>query len=159
MNQQALSNTRKKLRSMAISMHNISPSKGSKRPRKRVGRGLGSTGTYSGRGAKGQTARSGVSGLKRLGMKRWVLSQPKARGFKSFKRKVSVVNVGMLQKMFVASDHITPATLREKELITKNASSVKILGEGELTIALQISECKVSELAKTKIEAAGGKIN
>lgn len=139
-------------------MHNLKPAVGAKKSRKRVGRGLGSKGTYSGRGGKGQTARSGVSGLKRLGMKRWVLAQPKTRGFKSLEGKAAVVNVETLAQHFAAGAEVTPAALKEKKLISKTAGRVKILGQGEIKAALKISGCQVSAAAQAKIIAAGGSV-
>ena len=143
---------------MSIGIHNIRPAKGSKRGKKRVGRGLGSTGSYSGKGVKGQKSRSGVSGLKRLGAKRLMLGTPKLRGFKSLKPKAAVVNIGVLDKHFDGSTPVTMATLQEKGLIGKSAKRVKILGVGELSHALTIEGCLISDSAKEKISAAGGVI-
>lgn len=144
---------------MAIGMHNMKPPAGAKRGRKRVGRGLGSTGTYSGRGGKGQTARSGVSGLKRLGMKRWVLSQPKVRGFKSLAREMFVVNVGSLEKAFAKGGEVNLSVLKEIGIIPKTAAQAKILSKGDLTVALKVSGLTVSTVAKEKIEKAGGSVS
>ncbi len=138
---------------MSIGIHNLRPSKGSKRPKKRVGRGLGSTGSYSGKGGKGQTARSGVSGLKRLGSKRLVLATPKLRGFRSLNQKAGVVNIGTLDKFFDATTPVTIQALIEKGLIPKRSKTVKILGQGELTHALTIEGCQLSASAKEKISA------
>jgi len=86
---------------MPLTLHTIKPFSGSKKKVKRVGRGLGSTGTYSGRGQKGQRARSGGrGGLKLLGMKRIILATPKLRGFKSPYPKMVAVNIGDLEKKF-----------------------------------------------------------
>lgn len=143
---------------MSIGIHNLKPAKGSKREKKRVGRGLGSTGSYSGKGVKGQKARSGVSGLKRLGAKRLILATPKLRGFTSLKPKAAVVNVGVLDKHFTVDVPVTLASLKEKGLIGKEAKSVKILGTGEVTHALTLKDCLVSASAKEKITALGGTI-
>lgn len=143
---------------MSIGIHTIRPAKGSKRSRKRVGRGLGSTGSYSGSGVKGQKARSGVSGLKRLGAKRLILGTPKLRGFRSLNPKAAVVNVGLLDKHFDGSAPVTLAALQEKELVGKRAKNVKILAQGELTHALKIEGCAISAAAKEKISAAGGSV-
>ncbi|MEK7105697.1 MAG: uL15 family ribosomal protein, partial [Patescibacteria group bacterium] len=93
-------------------MHNVKSAKGSRSERKRVGRGLGSTGTYSGRGGKGQTARSGVSGLRRLGLKRTILAQPKMRGFTSLERKPEVVNLAALAAHFDGKTEVTIAAMK-----------------------------------------------
>ncbi len=144
---------------MAVGMHNMKPPAGAKRNRKRVGRGLGSTGTYSGRGGKGQTARSGVSGLKRLGMKRWVLAQPKVRGFKSLAREMFVVNVGSLEKAFSKGGEVNLAVLKEIGLVPKTAAHAKLLSKGDLTVALKVTGMAVSAAAKEKIEKAGGSVS
>ncbi len=143
---------------MSIGIHNIRPAKGSKRGKKRVGRGLGSTGSYSGAGAKGQKSRSGVSGLKRLGAKRLILGTPKLRGFKSLRPRAHVVNVGVLDKHFDGSVPVTMVTMQEKGLIGKGAKRVKILGVGEISHALTIQGCLISDSAKEKITAKGGTI-
>ena len=143
---------------MALGFHNIKPAKGAKTARKRVGRGLGSKGTYSGRGGKGQTARSGVSGLRRLGMKRTILAQPKMRGFRSLETKAAVVNVAALAKHFDGSKIITLASLKEAGLVPASARKVKVLSVGDVTAAYTIKGCSVSATAKEKIEKAGGKI-
>ncbi len=143
---------------MSLGFHNIKPAKGAKTARKRVGRGLGSKGTYSGRGGKGQTARSGVSGLRRLGLKRTILAQPKLRGFKSLERKSAVVNLAALAKHFDGKKVITIAALKEAGLVPASSRKVKVLSVGELTTALTLKGCSVSGSAKEKIEKAGGKI-
>lgn len=143
---------------MALGLHSIAPSKGAKRPRKRVARGLGSSGTYSGRGGKGQTARSGVSGLKRLGMKRVILSQPKVRGFKSLEEKMISVNVEEVAKVSDGKTPVTLAVLKKAGAVPATARRVKILGTGEVKAALTVKGLIVSATAKQKIEAAGGTV-
>ncbi len=144
---------------MALTLHTIKPFSGSKKKVKRVGRGLGSTGTYSGRGQKGQRARSGGrKGLKLLGMKKIIMATPKLRGFKSPYSKMLAVNVGDLEKKFNDGARVTPKTLLEKGLVGKMKVLVKILGNGEIKKKLTIENCSVSESAKEKIEKAGGKI-
>lgn len=144
---------------MALTLHTIKPFSGSKKKVKRVGRGLGSTGTYSGRGQKGQRARSGGrGGLKLLGMRRIIMSTPKLRGFKSPYSKMVVVNLKDLEKKFNEGERVTPKTLLEKGLIGKMRVSVKILGNGEIKKKLTIENCSVSGSAREKIEKAGGKI-
>lgn len=144
---------------MALTLHTIKPFPHSRKKVKRVGRGLGSTGTYSGRGQKGQKARSGgKKGLKMLGMRRIILSTPKLRGFKSFYPKMTAVNVLSLEKKFNDNERVTPKTLLEKGLVGKMKAAVKILGDGELKKKLIIEGCAVSASAREKIEKAGGKI-
>lgn len=144
---------------MAITLHTIKSSSGSRKKVKRVGRGLGSTGTYSGRGQKGQRARSGGrKGLKILGMRRIIMSTPKLRGFNSPYPKMIAVNVKDLEKKFNDGERVTPKTLLEKGLVGKMKVAVKILGSGEIKKKLIIKDCSVSGSAKEKIEKAGGKI-
>lgn len=143
---------------MTLSLHNLRPQKGSAKSKKRVGRGLGSTGTYSGRGVKGQSARSGVSGLKLQGLRHMMLSMPKLRGFKSGYEKAQPVNLGDLSKTFKAGTKVTPKMLAAAGLIGSATSPVKVLGDGVITFAIILTGCGVSASAKQKIEAAGGNI-
>jgi large subunit ribosomal protein L15 len=144
---------------MALTLHTIKPFSGSKKKVKRVGRGLGSTGTYSGRGQKGQKARSGgKKGLKLLGMRRIIMSTPKLGGFKSPYPKMVAVNIKDLEKKFNDGERVTPKTLLEKGLVGKMKVEVKILGSGEMKKKLTIAGCAVSASAKEKIEKVGGKI-
>ena len=90
-----------------LSLHTIKSAKGATKKRKRVGRGNASgQGTYSGRGIKGQKSRSGVSGLKRLGMRQILRRIPKQRGFKSLKPDNQVVNLADINKHFKKGDLI-----------------------------------------------------
>ncbi|MFA5945875.1 MAG: 50S ribosomal protein L15 [Patescibacteria group bacterium] len=143
---------------MAISLSNLRPGKGAKSDKKRVGRGLGSKGTTAGRGQKGQSSRSGVGGLKRLGMRHTILATPKNRGFKSLQDKSATISVGDLEKTTIASEMVTPKVLAKKGLIKAGERSVKVLGDGEITHAITIKGCEVSASAKDKIEKMGGKI-
>ncbi len=142
-----------------MKLHDLKPKKGSQKTRKRVGRGLGSTGTYSGRGNKGQRSRSGGKrGLKLMGLRKIMLSIPKKRGFTSLHPHASVVNVGDLSRVFSAGEQVTPGKLQEKGLIATTAHGVKVLGKGSLSIALQISGCRASASAQKKIMDAGGSL-
>lgn len=134
------------------------PAKGSTKAKKRVGRGLGSKGTTAGRGQKGQTSRSGVGGLKRLGMRHMLLATPKVRGFQSLEDKVQIINLGDLTKRFIAGEVVTPRTLAKKGLVRDGGGKVKILSEGDVTLALTVKNCLVSKAAADKIAAAGGKV-
>ena len=128
--------------------------------RKRVGRGNSSGhGTYSTRGIKGQKARSGVSGLKRLGLRQVLRATPKKRGFKSLKPDNQVVNVDVLAKYFKEGDEVSPQSLAKAGLIAKIKEPIKILGRGELEVkGLIFKNVEVSQTARQKIEARGGKI-
>jgi len=143
---------------MSLSLHSLQPQKGATKGKKRVGRGLGSKGTYSGRGVKGQSARSGVSGLQKLGIRQVMLATPKARGFKSRRPEAQVVNVGELSKKFGAGAKVSPDILVKKGLIASAVLPVKILAGGEITIAITLTDCKVSAAAQEKIEKAGGTV-
>lgn len=144
---------------MALTLHTIKPFPNSRKKVKRVGRGLGSTGTYSGRGQKGQRARSGGrKGLKILGMKKIIMATPKLRGFRSPYPKMIAVNILSLDKKFKDGERVTPKTLLKKGLVGKMRVAVKILGNGDIKKKLIIEGCAVSKSAKEKIEKAGGKI-
>lgn len=143
---------------MSVSLHTLRPAKGAKFAKKRVGRGLGSKGTTAGRGQKGQSSRSGVGGLKRLGMRHTVLATPKLRGFRSQQKKAQVVSLGSIAAHYIASEVVSPRTLVKKGLIAVANVPVKILSHGELPHAVTVKGCRVSTAAQEKITAVGGKI-
>ncbi|MBI2551032.1 50S ribosomal protein L15 [Candidatus Uhrbacteria bacterium] len=140
-----------------MSQHTLHPAKGARHRRKLVGRGLGKKGTYSGRGGKGQTARSGVSGLRLMGLRRLMLSTPKSRGFASGKPKPSVVNVAKLS-LFSSGTVVTPELLIRRGIVLSSPAGVKILGTGAVGAKLTVKGCRVSASAKQKILEAGGTI-
>ncbi|MFH1632317.1 MAG: 50S ribosomal protein L15 [bacterium] len=142
---------------MPITLHNLTPAKGSRKSKKRIGRGF-TNGKTSGRGHKGQKSRSGVGGLKRLGMRKLTLSTPKVRGFKSQRPKLEVVNLKSISNFFAKDDIISPETLLKKKLISTKSDGVKILGTGEIEIAVKVKGCTVSKAAAEKILAAGGSV-
>lgn len=143
---------------MAISLHNLKPS--AKKKFKRVGRGHGSgKGTTAGRGQKGQKSRSGVSGLKRLGMRKLLLSTPKLRGFISQAPQAQAINLADIEKHFGTNAPVSPKTLLKKGLIKTTRRPVKILSKGALTIAVSVSGCLASDAAKKAITAVGGSIS
>lgn len=128
--------------------------------RKRVGRG-GKRGTFSGRGTKGQKARSGHR--IRPEIRDVIKKLPKKRGYAvpSLGVKVSVVNVGDLENAFNASDVITPKALIDKGLMEARGGhipAVKILGAGDVSKKFTVKGCRVSESAMTKIKKAGGNV-
>lgn len=140
--------------------HTLRPARGAKHRVKKVGRGNASGhGTSSGRGGKGQTARSGGSrGTQRLGFKFLLQSTPKLRGFKSMFTKPAEVYLDVLEKKFTAGDMVTLETLKEKHVISSQAQEAKILNSGTLTKKLIISGIKYSKGAAEKIKAVGGEI-
>ncbi|MGA9048142.1 MAG: 50S ribosomal protein L15 [Dehalococcoidia bacterium] len=140
---------------------NLKPPAGAKHKKKRVGCGDGSGhGTFSTRGCKGQKSRSGrdlrpgfeggqLPIIKRL---------PWTRGFTNVaKIQYSVVNVGDL-RLFDAGSEVSPESMLDKGLVKSIKFPVKILGTGELERSLTVKANKFSVTAKTKIEAAGGKV-
>lgn len=145
---------------MSLKLHNLKPSVGSKRKPKRLGRGdSAGQGSYSGKGQKGQKARSGGRNkLARHGLRNLLMSTPKLRGFKSFYPKAKVLNLDILEKYFNDGDIVNSGALKEKGLVSARAEKIKILGGGELTKKLEIEGLAVSASAKAKIEAKGGSV-
>lgn len=145
---------------MILSLNQLKPAPGSKKKKKRVGRGNSSGhGTYATRGLKGQRARSGgKGGLKRLGFKTMLRSTPKLSGFKSLKTKPAIVNLVILEKKFADGAVINPLLLKKNKLVDKISSGVKILGEGKLTKKFIFENCQFSKSAREKILESGGMI-
>jgi len=133
---------------------------GARRSRKRVGRGNGSQGTYSGRGLKGQKARAGggVRPSFEGGQNPMVKRLPTQRGFVNiFKQYYSTVNLDVLAARFPQESAVTPLAMKEIRLIRGLNLPVKVLGRGEIDHAITITAHKFSAEAKRKIEAAGGR--
>ncbi len=142
---------------MAISLHTIAhPSH--KKPRVRRGRGDASAGSYSGRGMKGQSSRSGSGGMKEHALRRFIQQIPKLRGFKSFKAKPEVVSITEIERVFENGARVSPQTLKKAGLIEYAQSRVKILGSGTLTKKFSFVDCELTAGARARIEAAGGTI-
>lgn len=143
-----------------INLSNLSPSPGSRKPRKRLGRGHGSGhGKTSGRGHKGQKARSG-SGVKPgfEGGQMPIQRRLPKRGFSNiFRTEYAIVNIRDLHKMRSGST-VNIATLLKQGLIKASDTKVKILGDGELTKKFTVEVDKVSKSAQQKIESAGGSV-
>ncbi|HOZ56079.1 MAG TPA: 50S ribosomal protein L15 [bacterium] len=137
--------------------HQLKPANGAVKKKKRVGRGNSSGhGTYSTRGLKGQKSRSGVSGLKRLGMRQVLLRTPKQRGFKSAYIKSQIVNLSLLNGYFKDNDSITPETLLSKKLVKTTKNNIKILADGQLKLKnLRFKGVKFSASAWDKIKDSG----
>lgn len=138
------------------SLHNL-PSKQGK-TKKRIGRGNASTGTYSGRGQKGQKSRSGASGFARRASRDWVQKLPKLRGFTSMHAKPAWIDVSLLAEKAKDIAVITPGLLKKHGLIDSIADGVKILGKGPLKTALKVKGFYLSESAKKAIIDAGGSV-
>lgn len=143
-----------------MKLHELKPAKGSRKKRNRVGRGIGSgNGKTSGRGHKGQNARSG--GGVRPGFEGGQLPIYKRlpkRGFKNPNRKeYVVVNVKTLNR-FSDDTEVTPDFLKENGVVSKFKDGIKILGDGELNVKLTVKAHKFSKTAAQSIEDAGGQI-
>ena len=139
----------------------LSPAPGSKKSRKRVGRGDGSGhGTYSGRGCKGQKSRSGGKMSRGFegGQLPLIKRLPQKRGFVNiFRTEYSVVNISKLN-MFEAGSEVTPERLVAVGVVKSLRHPIKILGDGEINYPLVVKANKFSAAAKAKIEAAGGTV-
>lgn len=135
--------------------HHLPAALGKKR--KRVGRGNASRGTYSGRGIKGQRARSGgKKGLKLRGLKQTMLHVPKMSGFQTLTPRTQVINLQQLEALFAHNAAVGLAELREAGCVASLDRPVKILGKGKLSKALRIQAHAASQSAQAAIEQAGG---
>lgn len=153
-------------RAEEIGLHNLKPKPGSKKPRKRIGRGEGSgLGKTSGRGHKGAGSRSGrkrkagyEGGQNPIHMRMRKLRGPhkkQSMPFENFRTKTQPVNLADLEERFDSGAEVTPESLREKGLATRK-DPVKVLARGEIKKKLEVHAHAFSAAAKEKIEAAGG---
>jgi large subunit ribosomal protein L15 len=138
--------------------HTLKSSEGSRKDRKRIGRGR-HRGSYSGRGVKGQNARTG--GGVRIGFEGGqiplIRRMPKLKGFKNPNRvELLVVNLEDLNRVFKDGDTVNGETLRAKGVLKKKRGEIKLLGTGTLERKLTIQVRQASETAKAKVEKAGG---
>lgn len=142
-----------------MSLNNLRPPKGARKPRKRLGRGPGSGhGKTSSRGAKGAKSRSGFRFKRGFEGGQMPLHRrvPK-RGFHNpFRVEYAVVNLDTLAEVFEAGSSVTPELLRERGLVRKAHVPVKVLGRGEISKPLTVRAHKFSGTAAEKIAAAGG---
>jgi len=150
-----------------IGLHSLKPAPGSRKQRKRVGRGEGSgVGKTSGRGQKGAGSRSGSKtrvnfegGQNPIHMRMRKLRGPtmkKSMPFENFRTKTQPVNLSDLEERFDKGAEVTPDALREKGLAKRRGVPVKILGRGELSKELTVSAHAFSASAREKVEGAGG---
>jgi large subunit ribosomal protein L15 len=150
-----------------IGLHNLKPAPGSRRPRKRVGRGEGSgTGKTSGRGQKGYGSRSGSKSRARfeggqmpIHMRMRKLRGPhmkKSMPFEPFRTHTQAVNLGDLEARFDAGDAVTLEAMVAKGLAGRKGVSVKVLAKGEISKAMTVHAHGFSKAAREQIEAAGG---
>jgi large subunit ribosomal protein L15 len=146
-------------KSPILKLHHLRPAPGSKTDRTRVGRGEASKGKTSGRGTKGTKARYQVRPGFEGGGVRLVMRTPKLRGFKNpFRVEYQVVNLEKLAEHFPQGGAVTVNDLVSKGLVRKN-EPVKVLGNGDISVKLDVKVDKVSEQAKSKILAAGGSVS
>jgi large subunit ribosomal protein L15 len=150
-----------------IGLHNLAPAPGSRRPRKRIGRGEGSgTGKTSGRGQKGAGSRSGSKrraafegGQMPIHMRMRKLRGPhmkKSMPFEMFRTHTQPVNIASLEERFEAGDEVTIELMKSKGLATRKDIKVKVLAKGEITKAMTVHAHAFSAGARERIEAAGG---
>ncbi|EFM11471.1 MULTISPECIES: 50S ribosomal protein L15 [Paenibacillus] len=142
-----------------MKLHELQPAEGSRKERKRIGRGIGSgNGKTAGRGHKGQNARSG-GGVRpgfEGGQNPLYRRVPK-RGFNNrFRKEYAIVNIEELNS-FAAGTEVTPEFLLEQGIVKNPLSGIKVLGNGEIKVQLTVKASKFSQSAVEKIQAAGGK--
>ncbi|WP_027019836.1 50S ribosomal protein L15 [Corynebacterium sputi] len=142
-----------------IKLHDLAPAPGAKKAKTRVGRGEASKGKTAGRGTKGTKARKQVSAAFEGGQMPLQMRLPKLRGFKNpAKITYQVVNVADLARLFPEGGDVTVETLVAKGAV-RPKQPVKVLGSGDITVAVNVTATKFSGSAKSKIEAAGGSVN
>ena len=141
-----------------VKLHHLRPAAGAKKAKTRVGRGEASKGKTAGRGTKGTKARYQVRPGFQGGQLTSVMRAPKLRGFTNpFRVEYQVVNVGRLGELYPKGGDVTVTDLVAKGAVRKN-QKVKVLADGELSVALTVSVDKVSKQAAEKIVKAGGSI-
>jgi large subunit ribosomal protein L15 len=143
-----------------VQQHELRPPRGSKRPRKRVGRGNASgNGTYAGKGMKGQQARSGPGPRPGFegGQTPLIRKLPVRRGFRNpFRVPFTPVNLNDLSR--INGNEVTVESLRAARIIHSSEDVIKLLGDGDVSSALTVRVHRVSGPARQKIEAAGGTV-
>jgi len=142
-----------------IKLHDLQPAPGAHKAKQRLGRGEGSKGKTAGRGTKGTKARYQV----KIGFEggQMPLSRriPKLKGFSNakFKTEYQIVNLGRLAELYPTGGDVTPENLAANGAV-RGSELVKVLGDGDLSVALRVSAHAVSASARQKIEAAGGTV-
>ena len=141
---------------MTLKLHHLRPAPGAKTAKTRVGRGEASKGKTAGRGTKGTKARNQVPVGFEGGQMPIHMRLPKLKGFKNpFKVEFQVVNLDKLGELFPEGGTVTVEDLVERGAVRKG-HPVKVLGQGEISVAVQVTVDAFSAAAKQKIEAAGG---
>ena len=141
---------------MTLKVHHLRPAPGAKTAKTRKGRGEASKGKTAGRGTKGTKARYQVPARFEGGQMPLHMRLPKLKGFKNpFKTEYQVVNVAAIGKLFPEGGAVSVADLVEKGAVRKG-QPVKVLGQGEISVAVSVSADAFSDSARDKIVAAGG---
>jgi large subunit ribosomal protein L15 len=142
-----------------LKLHDLRPAPGAHKAKQRLGRGEGSKGKTAGRGTKGTKARYQVPAGFEGGQMPLQRRLPKLKGFSNLKFKTvyQVVNIGRLTELFPSGGEVTPETLAANGAV-RGGELVKVLGNGDLAVALRVSAHAVSASARQKIEAAGGTV-
>jgi len=142
-----------------LKLHDLRPAPGARREKTRVGRGEGSKGKSAGRGTKGTKARYQVPPGFEGGQMPLHRRLPKLKGFSNarFKTTYQVVNTGRLAELFPSGGDVTPEILAANGAV-RRGELVKVLGNGDVTVALRVSAHAVSQSARQKIETAGGTV-
>ncbi|MCD4536216.1 50S ribosomal protein L15 [Nocardioides sp. cx-169] len=141
---------------MTLKLHHLRPAPGAKKAKTRVGRGEGSKGKTSGRGTKGTKARYQVPAAFEGGQMPIHMRLPKLKGFKNpFKVEFQVVNLDRINELFPEGGSVTVDQLVDRGAVRKG-QPVKVLGQGDISVKVDVSANAFSASAKDKIEAAGG---
>jgi large subunit ribosomal protein L15 len=145
-------------REPVLKVHHLRPAPGAKKDKTRVGRGEGSKGKTAGRGTKGSKARNNIRPGFEGGQLPYHMRAPKLRGFKNpFRVEYQVVNLEKLAELYPKGGDVTVDDLVEKGAVRKN-ERVKVLGNGDIQVKLNVVVDKVSGSAEQKIVAAGGSV-
>ena len=146
------------VREPVLKVHHLRPAPGAKKDKTRVGRGEGSKGKTDGRGTKGSKARNNIRPGFEGGQLPYHMRAPKLRGFKNpFRVEYQVVNLDKLAELYPQGGDVTVDDLVAKGAVRKN-ERVKVLGNGDLQVKLNVAVDKVSGSAEQKIVAAGGSV-
>ena len=141
---------------MTLKLHHLRPAPGAKTAKTRVGRGEASKGKTAGRGTKGTKARYQVPASFEGGQMPIHMRLPKLKGFKNpFRAEFQVVNLDRISSLYPEGGEVTVETLVDKGAV-RDGQPVKVLGQGDLSIKVQVSVQAFSASARDKIEAAGG---
>lgn len=143
---------------MTLKVHHLRPAPGARTAKTRKGRGEASKGKTAGRGTKGTRARNTVPAAFEGGQMPLHMRLPKLKGFKNpNKVEFQVVNVATLAKLYPSGGEVSVADLVAKGAV-RSGKPVKVLGNGDISVAVTVSADKFSESARDKIEAAGGSV-